>query len=60
MSAKTNASGETPRCSFCHKSKDDVAYLIAFPTDDPRAYICDERVSFCHATLNKPQTDPSE
>jgi ATP-dependent Clp protease ATP-binding subunit ClpX len=47
-----------PRCSFCHKSKDDVAILVASATDDPRAYICGECVEVCHSALNKPQTEP--
>jgi hypothetical protein len=62
MSVKTTESGGTPRCSFCHRSQDDVAYLIASPTDYPRAYICDECVEFCHSALseglNKHQTEP--
>jgi ATP-dependent protease Clp ATPase subunit len=34
-------------------SKDDVAYLIASPTDCPRAYICDECVEVCHSILGE-------
>ena len=59
MSVKATESGGTPRCSFCHKSQDDVAYLVASPTDDPRAYICDECVDVCHSIPSercKPQT----
>ena len=61
MSVEPTESAETPRCSFCQKSKNDVAYLIASPNDYPRAYICDECVEVCHSILgerhNKPQTN---
>jgi ATP-dependent Clp protease ATP-binding subunit ClpX len=61
MSAEAIESGETRRCSFCHKSQDDVAYMVASPPDYPRAYICDECIEVCHSILgefrNKPQAD---
>jgi ATP-dependent Clp protease ATP-binding subunit ClpX len=47
MSDETKAEF-TPRCSWCHKPQDDVAILIASPTELPRAYICDECVAVCN------------
>jgi hypothetical protein len=57
MSVKPIESGETPLCSFCHKSMDDVAYLVASPTDYPRAYICDECVEVCHSILGESRSE---
>jgi hypothetical protein len=43
---------ETPRCSFCQRSQQEVSELIASPKDfSPRAYICDECVKVCCALL---------
>jgi ATP-dependent Clp protease ATP-binding subunit ClpX len=43
---------DTPHCSFCGKSQDEVARLIKGPPQSsPRAYICDECVSVCHSLL---------
>lgn len=39
------------RCSFCHKTQSDVGKLIGNPSDYPRAYICNECISFCAAIL---------
>jgi ATP-dependent Clp protease ATP-binding subunit ClpX len=39
------------RCSFCHKSQENVAKLISSPSDYPRAYICDECVAVCNSIL---------
>jgi ATP-dependent protease Clp ATPase subunit len=58
MSVKPIESGETPLCSFCHKSMDDVAYLVASPTDYPRAYICDECVEVCHSIPRESRSEP--
>jgi ATP-dependent protease Clp ATPase subunit len=58
MSVKPTESGEPPRCSFCHKSKDDVAYLVASPPDYPRVYICDECVEVCHSILGESRSEP--
>jgi ATP-dependent Clp protease ATP-binding subunit ClpX len=42
-------------CSFCLKTGDEVAKLIAAPRNDlsqpPRAYICDECVAVCNSVL---------
>jgi ATP-dependent Clp protease ATP-binding subunit ClpX len=41
-----------PSCSFCQKSQDQVANLIANPTSVcPRVYICDECISVCASAL---------
>jgi len=36
---------------------DDVAYLVASPTDYPRAYICDECVEVCHLILGESRSE---
>jgi hypothetical protein len=35
---------ETPRCSFCGKTQDQVRTLVA----GPKVYICDECVDLCN------------
>lgn len=47
------------RCSFCHKSQDVVGKLISFPSDYPRAYICDECISVCNAIMEDEKTEPA-
>jgi ATP-dependent Clp protease ATP-binding subunit ClpX len=42
---------EALRCSFCHKSQEQVEKLISSPSDYPRAYICDECVRVCQQIL---------
>jgi ATP-dependent Clp protease ATP-binding subunit ClpX len=44
---------ETPLCSWCKKSQDEVNVLIATPSDLPlpRSYICDECVAVCNSIL---------
>jgi ATP-dependent Clp protease ATP-binding subunit ClpX len=39
------------RCSFCHKTQEQVEKLISAPSDFPRAYICDECVAVCRQIL---------
>jgi ATP-dependent Clp protease ATP-binding subunit ClpX len=39
------------RCSFCHKTQEQVEKLISSPSDYPRAYICNECVSVCETIL---------
>jgi ATP-dependent protease Clp ATPase subunit len=58
MFVKPTEPGGTPRCSFCHRSQDDVANLIASPTDYPRAYICDECIEVCRSLLGKIRSEP--
>src|ERR1700719_1918188 len=42
---------EPLRCSFCHKTQEQVEKLISSPSDYPRAYICNECVSVCETIL---------
>ncbi|MBI3404407.1 MAG: ATP-dependent Clp protease ATP-binding subunit ClpX [Acidobacteria bacterium] len=42
---------EPLRCSFCHKSQEQVEKLISSPSDYPRAYICDECIKVCKQIL---------
>lgn len=52
ITMKTRTGPEkTLRCSFCHKSQNSVAKLIASPSDYPQAYICDECVAVCNSIL---------
>ena len=40
------------RCSFCHKTQDEVVKLISSPSDYyPRTYICGECVAVCQGIL---------
>jgi len=39
------------RCSFCRKSQSSVRKLISSPSDDPRAFICDECVAVCASII---------
>jgi ATP-dependent protease Clp ATPase subunit len=48
---RTSRPDEYLRCSFCHKSQEAVAKLIASPAAIPRAYICDECVAVCASIL---------
>jgi ATP-dependent Clp protease ATP-binding subunit ClpX len=50
---KFNTSDEVLRCSFCHKTQEQVEKLISSPSDYPRAYICDECVSVCRQILDE-------
>lgn len=45
------SSDEPLRCSFCHKTQEQVEKLISSPSDYPRAYICNECVSVCETIL---------
>jgi ATP-dependent Clp protease ATP-binding subunit ClpX len=47
---KINAD-ENLRCSFCHKTQEQVEKLISSPSEYPRAYICDECVAVCRQIL---------
>lgn len=49
---KRPSSDEALRCSFCHKSQEQVEKLISSPSDYPRAYICDECVKVCQQILD--------
>ena len=52
-----SGSEESLRCSFCHKSQDAVAKLISSPSDNPRAYICDECIAVCNSILEDDRHD---
>ena len=39
------------RCSFCHKSQEQVEKLISSPSEYPRSYICNECVGVCQQIL---------
>ncbi|HXO88534.1 MAG TPA: ATP-dependent Clp protease ATP-binding subunit ClpX [Candidatus Acidoferrales bacterium] len=39
------------RCSFCHKTQEQVEKLISSPSDYPRSYICNECVGVCQQIL---------
>ncbi len=42
---------EALRCSFCHKTQEQVEKLISSPSDYPRAYVCNECVTVCQQIL---------
>jgi ATP-dependent Clp protease ATP-binding subunit ClpX len=44
-------SDETLRCSFCHKTQEQVEKLISSPSEYPRAYICNECITVCDKIL---------
>ncbi len=44
---------EALRCSFCHKTQEQVEKLISSPSDYPRAYICNECVGVCQQILEE-------
>ncbi len=48
---KLNSTDDALRCSFCHKTQEQVEKLISAPSDFPRAYICDECVTVCRQIL---------
>ena len=53
---------EPLRCSFCHKTQEQVEKLISSPSEYPRAYICNECVSVCQQILEdekREQTNPA-
>jgi ATP-dependent Clp protease ATP-binding subunit ClpX len=42
---------EILRCSFCHKTQEQVEKLISSPSEYPRSYICNECVGVCQQIL---------
>ena len=42
---------EALRCSFCHKTQEQVEKLISSPSEYPRSYICNECVGVCQQIL---------
>jgi ATP-dependent Clp protease ATP-binding subunit ClpX len=51
MEIQATEFGGGPRCSWCDKPQEEVAFLIATPTGRPRAYICDECVDVCNSVI---------
>ncbi|MBI3404477.1 MAG: ATP-dependent Clp protease ATP-binding subunit ClpX [Acidobacteria bacterium] len=45
------SSDESLRCSFCHKTQEQVEKLISSPSEYPRAYICNECINVCDKIL---------
>jgi ATP-dependent Clp protease ATP-binding subunit ClpX len=52
-------SEEPLRCSFCHKTQEQVEKLISSPSDYPRAYICNECVNVCQTILEDEKREQS-
>jgi len=53
---------EALRCSFCHKTQEQVEKLISSPSEYPRSYICNECVGVCQQILEdekREQTTPA-
>ena len=53
---------ESLRCSFCHKTQEQVEKLISSPSEYPRSYICNECVGVCQQILEdekREQTSPA-
>jgi ATP-dependent Clp protease ATP-binding subunit ClpX len=48
---KRFAPDETLRCSFCHKTQEQVEKLISSPSEYPKSYICNECVTVCQQIL---------
>ena len=44
---------EPLRCSFCHKTQEQVEKLISSPSDYPRAFVCNECVTVCQQILDE-------
>src|SRR4030081_2707397 len=50
---------EPLRCSFCHKTQEQVEKLISSPSDYPRAYVCNECVTVCQPILEDEKREQS-
>ena len=51
---------EPLRCSFCHKTQEQVEKLISSPSDYPRAYICNECVGVCQQILEEEKREQAQ
>jgi len=49
----SESSAPTPHCSWCDKSQNAVAVIVATPTERARAYICDECVAVCNHIIEE-------
>ena len=58
FSRRRSGSDDPLRCSFCHKTQDEVRKLISSPNDYPRAYICDECIFVCLSILKDDEIEP--
>lgn len=45
---RSREDGDKRRCSFCHRSEDDVLHMIEGPDG---LYICDKCVAICHDVM---------
>ncbi len=52
MTVKRPGTEEPLRCSFCHKTQEQVEKLISSPSDYPRAFICNDCVRVCQQILD--------
>jgi ATP-dependent Clp protease ATP-binding subunit ClpX len=50
---------ESLRCSFCHKTQEQVEKLISSPSEYPRSYICNECVGVCQQILEDEKREQS-
>src|SRR5277367_722217 len=50
---------EPLRCSFCHKTQEQVEKLISSPSEYPRSYICNECVGVCQQILEDEKREQS-
>jgi ATP-dependent Clp protease ATP-binding subunit ClpX len=50
---------EILRCSFCHKTQEQVEKLISSPSEYPRSYICNECVGVCQQILEDEKREQS-
>jgi ATP-dependent Clp protease ATP-binding subunit ClpX len=56
---KKISTDESLRCSFCHKTQEQVEKLISSPSDYPHAYICNECVNVCEQILEEEKREQS-
>ena len=52
MTVKRPGTEEPLRCSFCHKTQEQVEKLISSPSDYPRAFVCNDCVRVCQQILD--------
>jgi len=51
---------EPLRCSFCHKTQEQVEKLISSPSDYPRAFVCNECVTVCQQILEEEKREQNQ
>ena len=56
---KKLSTDEPLRCSFCHKTQEQVEKLISSPSEYPRSYICNECVGVCQQILEDEKREQS-